>query len=77
MANFYDLIRAATLVIGLGCSAQQGRKAWIWSDSVLWGTYGLALFVFPGSLVKFSAGFRLRFLDSRLSNFRPLYQSVS
>ncbi|KAL4223988.1 hypothetical protein ACF0H5_017447 [Mactra antiquata] len=50
MTNVYDIIRAAALVLGLGFSARQGRKGWIWSDSMLWGSYGLALFAFPGSL---------------------------
>jgi hypothetical protein len=51
MANAYDFIRAAALVIGLGYSAQQDRKSWIWGDSVLWGAYALGLFFFPGMLV--------------------------
>lgn len=50
MANVYDFIRAAALVIGLGLSAQQDRKSWIWGDSVLWGAYALGLFLFPHSL---------------------------
>ncbi|XP_053375163.1 uncharacterized protein LOC128547216 [Mercenaria mercenaria] len=50
MANAYDFIRAAALVIGLGFSAQQDRKSWIWGDSVLWGAYALGLFLFPGLL---------------------------
>ncbi|XP_060585503.1 uncharacterized protein LOC132741367 [Ruditapes philippinarum] len=50
MANAYDFIRAAALVIGLGYSAQQDRKSWIWGDSVLWGAYALGLFFFPGML---------------------------
>lgn len=51
MANIYDVIRAVTLVVGFGYSAQQDRKTWLWADSVLWGCYAAGIFLFPDSLI--------------------------
>lgn len=50
MISVFDFIRAGAIVVGLGYTAQQDRKAWIWGDSVLWGAYSLGLFLFPSVL---------------------------
>lgn len=51
MVSVYDFIRTATMVIGVGFTAQQDRKTWLWGDSMLWGAYAVGLFLFPGYLV--------------------------
>lgn len=52
MVSVYDFIRTAALVIGVGFTAQQDRKTWMWGDSVLWCAYAIGLFLFPGYLVR-------------------------
>lgn len=78
MANLYDFIRAAALVIGLGFSAQQDRKSWIWGDSVLWGAYAFGLFLFPWLLVNvLKLSFENRYWICRMSHVNLLTSMFS
>ena len=54
MATVYDIVRAVTLIFGIGYTARQHRKTWMWGESMMWGCYALGTFLFPRSLVRFN-----------------------
>lgn len=62
MVSAYTILRAAALSAGLIESSRLDRKSWMWTDSMLWGLYALALFVFPGFMFPGHDGEFLRML---------------